>query len=323
VVEPRAVPELAAPDEVLIEVEACGICGTDLHIVEDPPGHPGAPGVVLGHEMVGRIVEIGPQVHDLAVGQRVVVSPNVNCGSCANCKAGMFSACERYSSIGIYRDGALAKVVSIPSKCCYEISESIPAPIAALTEPLSCVMNGIHQAQPLPGQIAVVYGAGAIGLLFLAVLTAAGVRCIVSEPSQARRTAAEEMGAFLTVDPQTESLAEVVKDATGDGADIAVDASGSRLGDAIAHTRAGGRILLFGFNTNAHPVIQQSWITRRELVIYGTWTGKFVFPDAIRLQESGLLDLTPLARAVYPLEEAEEAFEALRTGEAVKAILTP
>jgi threonine dehydrogenase-like Zn-dependent dehydrogenase len=323
VVEPRPVPELAAPDDVLIEVEACGICGTDLHIVEDPPGHPADQGVILGHEMVGHIIEIGPQVHDLAVGQRVVVSPNVSCGSCTNCKAGLFSACQRFSSIGIFRDGALAKVVSIPAKCCYEISESIPGPIAALTEPLSCVMNGIQQAQPIPGQIAVVYGAGAIGLLFASVLTAAGVRCIVSEPSEARRATASEMGAFLAVDPLNEDLAAVVKDITGDGVDIAVDAAGSRLADALVHTRAGGRILLFGFNTNAQPVIQQSRITRRELVIYGTWTGKFVFPDAIRLQESGLLNLTPLTRDVYSIEKAQEAFDALRAGTTVKVILTP
>jgi threonine dehydrogenase-like Zn-dependent dehydrogenase len=321
-VETRDLPSLAAADDVLIEVEACGICGTDLHIVEDPPGHPATIGVILGHELVGHIVETGPQVHDLGPGARVVVSPNVSCGSCANCKAGLYSACIRYSSIGIFRDGALARQVSVPARCCFEISEGIPAPIAALTEPLSCVMNGIRQAAAIPGQFAVIYGAGAIGLLFLAVLTAAGVRCIISEPAETRRTAALRMGAWQAVDPLSEDLGAVIATATGDGVDIAVDAAGGRLVDAIDHTRAGGRILLFGFNINAFPEVRQSQITRRELVIYGTWTGRFVFPDTIRLLESGLLDLTPLADDIYTLEDAPTAFQRLRSGASVKAIIT-
>jgi threonine dehydrogenase-like Zn-dependent dehydrogenase len=322
-IEQRPIPVLAGDDEVLVAVEACGICGTDLHILEDPPGHPADEGVVLGHELVGHVIESGALVLDLRTGDRVVVSPNVSCMNCGNCKAGLFSACTRFSSIGIFRDGALAEVVSVPARCCFTISEDIPAPIAALTEPLSCVMNGIRQASPIPGQYALIYGAGAIGLLFCAVLTAGGVRCIVSEPSSARRSTAITMGAWRAVDPIDEPLDEVVRTLTGDGVDIAVDAAGSRFADAIQHTRAGGKVLLFGFNTRAVPPIQQSWITRRELLIYGTWTGRFVFPDAVRLMESGLLDLRPLAEHVYPVIDAERAFATLRSGEATKVILVP
>jgi threonine dehydrogenase-like Zn-dependent dehydrogenase len=322
VIEDRAIPAVAA-DEVLLEVEACGICGTDLHIVEDPPGHPAAPGVILGHELVGHVVATGPQVYDLVEGARVVVSPNVSCWTCRNCKAGIFSACERFSSIGIFRDGALAEAVNVPARCCFEISEDVPASVAALTEPLSCVMNGVRQASPIPGEFALIYGAGAIGLLFLAVLTASGVRCIVSEPSPVRRATATQMGAHLTIDPMVSDFGADIAAVTRGGADIAIDAAGSRLADAIKHTRTGGRILLFGFNTNALPQIQQSEITRRELLIYGTWTGRFVFPDSIRLQESGLVDLTPLTKNIYHLEEAPAAFERLRSGDIVKAILTP
>lgn len=322
-VELRERPRLESEGDVLLEVEACGICGTDLHIVEDPPGHPADVGVVLGHEMVGRVVEVGGNVADLSVGVRVVLSPNVACGTCENCKAGLLSGCVRYSSVGIFRDGALARYVSVPAKCCFIISDEIPAAVAALTEPLSCVMNGIRQAKPIPGEYAVIYGAGAIGLLFTAVLRAAGVRCIVSEPSASRRAAATEMGAFHAVDPLTEDVAAVIAGITGSGVDIAVDAAGSRLGDAIVHSRVGARVLLFGFNTSALPVIQQSQITRLELVIFGTWTGRFIFPDAVRLMESGLLNLEPLTRDVFDLDDVEQAFAALRSGQTVKAILTP
>jgi threonine dehydrogenase-like Zn-dependent dehydrogenase len=322
-VERRPVPTLGGDDEVLIAVEACGICGTDLHIVEDPPGHPADEGVVLGHEFVGHVTDVGSHVQDLHVGDRVVVSPNVSCMDCDSCKAGLFSACVRFSSIGIFRDGALADLVSVPARCCFRISEDIPAPVAALTEPLSCVMNGIRQASPVPGQYALIYGAGAIGLLFCAVLTAAGVRCIVSEPSATRRGTATAMGAWHTIDPLHEPVDEIVRSLTGDGVDIAVDAAGSRFADAIQHARAGGKVLLFGFDTRAVPPIQQSRITRRELEIHGTWTGRFVFPDAIRLMESGLLHLAPLAEQVYSVVDVERAFEALRSGEATKVVLVP
>jgi threonine dehydrogenase-like Zn-dependent dehydrogenase len=306
---------------VLIEVEACGVCGTDLHIVENPPGHPATTGVVLGHEMVGTVVEAGVAASGVDIGTRVVVSPNVACHNCRSCRQGIVSACENFSSIGIFRDGALADVVSVPAAACYAISDDIPARIAALTEPLSCVLNGVSQARPMPGDVAVIYGAGAIGLLFLAVLVAGGVRCVVTEPARTRREIAAKMGAVSVVDPTTSDVSEALHRIAPDGADIAVDAVGTRLGEALRDTRPRGKILLFGFNTRARPLIPQSEITRRELVVFGTWVGDFTFPLAVRLQESGLLDLDPIVSHWLPLERTPEAFAALMTGAAVKAVL--
>jgi threonine dehydrogenase-like Zn-dependent dehydrogenase len=317
----RDTPALATPSDVLLAVEACGICGTDLHITEDPPGHPGVLGTVLGHEMVGRIRTVGPAAIGVQAGQRVVVAPNVSCHSCAACKEGLPSACEHFASIGIHRDGALADVVSVPAAACYPISDSVPARTAALTEPLSCILNGIMQARPIPGEVAIIYGAGAIGLLFLAVLTAGGVRCVVVEPSPTRRDTAAVMGAAITVDPTVTDVSTALATVAPDGADVVVDAVGTRLEDALVHARAKARILLFGFNTRSHSDIAQSTITRRELVIFGTWVGEHTFPAAIRLQESGLLDLAPIVSHWTPLESAPEAFAQLRSGQAVKVVL--
>jgi threonine dehydrogenase-like Zn-dependent dehydrogenase len=320
-VQRRPRPVLGSPSEVLVEVEACGICGTDLHIVENPPGHPATTGVVLGHEMVGRIVEAGAAAPGADVGTRVVVSPNVACHHCRSCRQGIVSACENFSSIGIFRDGGLADVVSVPAAACYAIGEDIPARTAALTEPLSCVLNGVSQARPMPGDVAVIYGAGAIGLLFLAVLVAGGVRCVVVEPSPSRRETAAKMGATGAIDPATAEVSSALHRIAPDGADVAVDAVGTRLGEAIRDTRPRGKILLFGFNTRARPEIFQSEITRRELVVFGTWVGDFTFPLAVRLQESGLLNLDPIVSHWLPLERTPEAFAALMTGAAVKAVL--
>jgi threonine dehydrogenase-like Zn-dependent dehydrogenase len=317
----RPRPGLASPSDVLVAVEACGVCGTDLHIVEDPPGHPATIGVVLGHEMVGRVVAVGPAATGVDVGTRVVVAPNVACHSCGTCKQGLISACENFSSIGIYRDGALADVVSVPAAGCHPISDRVPARIAALTEPLSCVLNGVLQARLIPGDVAVIYGAGAIGLLFTAVLTAAGVRCVVVEPAQSRRDTANEVGAFRTIDPTTAEVSTAIADIAPNGADLAVDAVGTRIADAIAHIRPRGKVLLFGFNSRSQSNIIQSVITRRELTVLGTWVGDFTFPPAIRLQESGLLNLDPIITHLLPLESAPEAFAELRSGRAVKAVL--
>lgn len=319
----RPVPQLATRSDVLIAVEACGICGTDLHLLSDPPRHPATPGVVLGHEIVGRVVEVGSETVGIPVGERVVVAPNTWCGSCQMCRAGVLSACLHSSTIGIFRDGGLADVASVPERACHPISKHLPAQIAALTEPLSCVMNGLHRARPLPGEVAVIYGAGAIGLLFLAVLRSAGVRCIVVEPAQLRRATAASMGALGVVHPDPAEVSAAVRAYSPEGADLAVDAVGNQVAAAIRDTRPRGRILLFGMDSGAKAEIEQYDLTRRELVIAGTYVGAFSFPAAVRLQEAGLLDLSPIVTHWLGLERVGEAINALRSGAAAKAVLYP
>jgi len=317
----RQMPTLSSPADALIRVEACGICGTDLHILEDPPGHPAAPGVVLGHELVGIVLELGPDALGLRVGDRVVVSPNLSCGSCPPCKRGLFSACEHFSTVGIFRDGGLADAVSVPAPACHIVSADLPRRIAALTEPLSCVLNGVMQAAPVPGQVAAVIGAGAIGLLFLAVLSAAGVRCVVVEPSAVRRDAAVRMGAWQALDPGNTDVATDLVTLTGDGVDLAVDAVGSQLSIALDVTRPRGRVLLFGMNTRARADIGQNLITRKELTVFGTYVGDFMFPAAIRLLESGVLDLEPVVSHWVPLDSLAAGLAALADGSAVKVVI--
>ena len=176
VVELEDVPEptVEADDDVIIEVEACGICGSDLQILNVPPGHPADVGVVMGHEFIGRVQAIGAGVAGLTVGQRVTVDPDPKCGVCGPCRAGRPASCENIAALGIFRDGALASHVKAPADAVFPISDAPPARVAALIEPLACVVNGVNKANPRPGESAIIFGAGAIGCLFLAMFKAAG-----------------------------------------------------------------------------------------------------------------------------------------------------
>src|SRR5439155_838056 len=130
-VEPHAEPTIARADEVIVEVEACGICGTDLQILNVPPGHPATPGVILGHEFIGRAVTIGPSVRDLRVGQRVVVDPDPKCGTCHACRTGRPANCTNVVALGSFADGALARFAKAPASSVYPIAETLAPPVAA------------------------------------------------------------------------------------------------------------------------------------------------------------------------------------------------
>ncbi len=309
------------PGEVLVEVEACGICGSDVQILNVPPGHPATPGIILGHEFVGHVVELGSGVQDVAVGSRVIVDPDPKCGACGPCRAGRPANCVNIVALGVYRDGALAKYATAPAAMCHPIAESVPANLAAMAEPLACVVNGTNKVAIRPGESAVVFGAGAIGCLFTAVLHASGAgRLIVVEPSPHRAPVARAVGANEVVTPDEWRANR--QDLVPGGADVVVDAVGSVLADCIDAAGMGGRIALFGMNQNARPPIHQVEITERSLAILGTYITSFTFPAAIRMIENGL-DLAPLVSSVLPLDRLAEGIEGIRSGTAVKVVMTP
>jgi threonine dehydrogenase-like Zn-dependent dehydrogenase len=318
----RPRPRVRRPAEVLIDVEACGICGTDLHILSRPPGHPCRLGVVLGHEFVGIVAEAGSDVKSLRPGDRVVVEPNVACGACRWCHRGLNSHCEHFTSHGIFIDGGLAPQVAVTARACHRIAHSVPAHLAALAEPLSCALNGSRLADTQPGETVVVVGAGPIGLLFCAVLDLAGATVVSVEPSPLRRSLALTMGAVAALDPDTEDVRARVLDFTGGfGADATIDAVGTQLGTCMDLVRKGGRIVLFGMDTQARGEISQSRITRDELQVLGAYVGRNVFPGAVRLLEQGRLDLEPMVTHRVHLDQLPSALERLRAGKAAKVIV--
>ena len=310
------------PDEVLVEVEACGICGSDVQIINVPPGHPSTPPVILGHEFVGWVRAVGTAVNDVPIGTRVVVDPDPKCGACESCRSGRPANCLNVVALGVHRDGALARYVTTPADTAYPISPDVSAEMASLVEPLACVVNGTNRAAVRPGESVVVFGAGAIGCLFIAVFRGSGAGTIVAvEPSPARADVARAVGADIVLAP--DEWAARRSEILPRGADVVVDAVGSVLPQAIDAAGMGARVVVFGMNGNARPPVHQIDIVQKGLSILGSYISNFTFPAAIRLVERGRLNLAPMITAVIPVDETLAGIERLRSGEAVKIVIKP
>ena len=323
-VENVPIPHVRNSDDVLLEVEAVGICGTDLHILDVPPGHPANLGVVLGHEYTGHVIEVGQSVRHFKPGDRVVVDPNLTCGLCDYCRRGMPHMCEEMTTLGIYIDGGLARYNVAPERALYMIPDEMPLEHAVLTESLSCVVHAVDRLKPQPGESAVVLGAGPIGLQFTQLLAAAGVKpLIVSEPAQFRREEALQNGAHHVADPTSAELSEIVKQETGIGADLVVDAVGTLIEQALTLARGGGRVMIFGQNQTYHASVKPYDISRHELTIMGSYIAPFCFPQAIKLLSRGLVRPETLITHRLGLGQIQEGLELLRKGEAAKVVIDP
>jgi len=327
-------PRLERESDVLIKVTGVGICGTDLHILQVPPAHPAKKGAILGHEFAGQVAEVGRQVLDFKPGDTVLVDPHAGCGRCRQCKRGYPDLCEELyilvegqwhpSTIGIFSDGAMTSYVVVPKQNLYRIDPKVPPHLAALAEPLACVVNATEKVRVQPGETAVVLGAGPIGLLFTSLFKASGAaKIIVSEFSEYRRKAARNCGASLVIDPNSENLEKVVASETNRGADIVVEAVGPMLDQTLSLARSSGKIIHFGHDELARPAIRVGEITRKELTIYGSFIGRFCFERVARIIESGVLPLDVIVSHRLPLSKVHEGLELLRQGNAIKVILHP
>jgi 2-desacetyl-2-hydroxyethyl bacteriochlorophyllide A dehydrogenase len=318
------VPQVRAPDDVLLAVRAVGICGTDVHILSVPPGHPASPGVILGHEYTAEVLQSGERVDHVAPADRVVIDPSVWCGSCAYCQRGLTNLCDRMKGIGIFRDGGLAAFSVVPARATYKIASKVAPEIAALAEPLADVISGVRKLQPTPGESALVLGAGPIGLLYTLLLRAAGTQpLIVAEISEYRAAHARACGADVVINPRHEDLAAAVRRVTGLGADMVADAVGSLLEESVRSVRKGGRIVLFGMNEHARSVLKQYDITKHEYQILGSYIARGTFPQAVSLLESGSIDFERLITHRLPLREVHRGIDLLRRGQALKIAVMP
>jgi len=317
------IPQIKNLDDVLLQVEAASICGTDIHILEVPPGHPANKGVILGHEYTGKILEIGDGVKDFKEGDRVVIDPNITCGSCTYCKMGLSNMCERMTTLGIFINGGFTEYNVAPAKALHKISPDVPAELAVFAEPLSCVINATQKLKIQPGESVVVLGAGPIGLLFTQMFKASGAgKIIVSEVSEYRSKYAKQSGATTVINPLKEDMEEVVKKETVTGVDIVVDAVGTLFKEAMKIVRRGGHILLFGQNYKAKAEITQNDITRNELTIFGNYIANFTFPLTVKIIESKILNLEKLITHRFPLKDIHKGIEAMRKQRAIKVVLT-
>lgn len=317
-------PRVTRDDDVLLRVRAVGICGSDLHILSVPPGHPATAGTILGHEYAAEVVEAGGAVTEFLPGDRVVVDPNLTCGLCPYCRMGRPNCCRNMTTLGVFIHGGMARLNVAPARALHKISREVPVEDAVLAEPLSCVVNGVRQLSPQVGESCLILGAGPIGLLFVALLKASGVRpIIVAEVVPYRARVARAVGADEVLDLRGRDLAAEVVRRSDVGVDMAVDAVGTQLVPALGSVRSGGRVLLFGVNTEAESTLHQYEITRNEKRIMGSFIAHYTFPAAIRVLEAGLIDAGRFITHRLGLREIHTGVEALRRGEGIKVVVTP
>jgi threonine dehydrogenase-like Zn-dependent dehydrogenase len=281
-------------------------------------------GVVLGHEFSGTVVDVGDEAV-IEPGTRVVVHPNIWCQTCWYCRSGHTNLCDRFVHIGSMRDGGAAEQCVVPERMVYPVAHDLPFELAALAEPLACVLNGTTQARVHPGQSVLVLGGGPIGLLYLVLFKAAGASpLIVTEPSPHRARWARELGADVVIDPRAADVGAAVRELTeGRGADVAVDSVGALLTEAVASVRKAGRVLVFGLNERVEAKVRPADLVYRELSIEGIYIARGTFPLALRLLHDNKLGFDRLVTHTLDLGQFDEAIELLRTGEAVKALVVP
>jgi L-iditol 2-dehydrogenase len=327
----------AGPGEVVIKVAACAVCGTDLRIFGGGKTRGVYPPRVLGHEIAGRVVAVGPgaeQYTDVVVGDRVTMPPGIPCLACRFCNTGHENLCQRRVALGYRFDGGFAEYMVVPAigvqrGLLNRIPDSLSDAEAALAEPLACVVNGQRKNQIKLDDVVLVIGAGPIGLMHLQLARLQGARkVLLSEPQAERRELAAELGATRTIDPTTEDLAAAVAEETeGVGADVVVAAIGvaGLVNTLLQVTRPGGRVNLFaGYGGTGEATIEANLIHYGELVVTGTNAcTREDFRQALHLLSSGQFRAGPLVTHRFPLEQIAEAFETTRSGAGLRVVVEP
>jgi L-iditol 2-dehydrogenase len=331
-VEMRDVPEPKIKhDEVLIEVKAVSVCGSDLHIYHD--SHPYWPPVTLGHELSGVIAEVGNEVKGWRVGDRIVTETRTgSCGVCYICQSGFPQACEQKRPYGIGVNGAYAKYVAGPARLLHHLPDKISFEAGALMEPIAvCITSIIERSQLQAGESVVITGPGPIGLISLAITKAAGVKMVGvtgrTVDEGVRFEKAKELGADFIINVDKEDPIQRVLNLTdGLGVDILIEGSGGgkAIYQAFEMVRRFGRICAIGISGKEEVSIPYDRgifkALRYDFCFSSSWTS---WEKAIALIEKGLLPAEKLITHKLPLEKWEEAFHLLENLQAAKVILIP
>jgi threonine dehydrogenase-like Zn-dependent dehydrogenase len=327
-VREKSVPQIAKPDEVLLQVRACGVCGSDIHFYEtDGDGYMYYPGltrfpVTTGHEFSARVVEVGKEVKDLKVGDPVTVEEMIWCGYCTPCRNGFPNHCANLEELGFTIDGAFAQYLVVGAKYCWKVDgilerfgEELGYDVAALSEPSSVSYNAMFSRAGgfKPGAYVCVFGAGPIGLAGIGLAEAAGAGKIVAfEVSPQRRELARKVGADAAYDPREVKVHEVLLDISkGEGFDFFFEAAGVPeivLPEAEKCLAVNAKVVLVGRAAQRVPMYLENFQVRRSQ-FYGSQghSGDANFPSVIRLVAGGRLDLSPIITARYNLDQVVTA----------------
>lgn len=323
------IPEVG-PDEVLIEVRATSICGTDLHIYEWNPWAADhvSPPITVGHELTGVVVDRGANVSDPEIGQLVSVESHVICNTCAWCRTGQGHLCPKTEILGVHRDGVYAEYVVVPAQNAWPDPPDMPLSVASLQENFG---NAVHTTTvpAVAGRKVLVTGSGPVGVMAIAVAKALGARAVyATDVSDYRLDLAMTMGADLTFNPLRDDIAALVAEITdGEGVDVLLEMSGapSALEAGFAALKPGGEAALLGLTSQKFPFDIDDNIIFKGATVHGIvgrrlWQTWFEMRGLIR---SGAVDLAPVITHRFGLDDYTKAFELMQSGECGKVIMFP
>lgn len=321
---PRCVEIAELPDptpavgDVVIEVAASGICGTDLEIFEGE--YRASLPVIPGHEFSGTVVAVGGEVRDLRVGDRVAADPNLPCLRCRYCHEGRVNLCDNYAAFGVTMNGGSAQYVSVPEHLCVVLPEALDLEHAALIEPLSCALHAWDLIGPQAGKSTAIYGSGTMGLMMLQLAKAFGIADVdMIDVNPLKLEAARDLGARSTVTDATEAMPER-------GWDLVIDATGAApaIADGLGRVAKGGTYLQFGVAGHDVKVeINPYLIYEHELRIIGAVCPLNSFARSAELLSNGTVDPRPLISDTFAVADYSDAMAKFSSGQSRKVMVVP
>jgi L-iditol 2-dehydrogenase len=326
---PVPVPE---PFDVLVQVAACGICGSDVHGYDGTSGRR-IPPLVMGHEAAGIVAGVGSEVSGLDVGDRVTFDSTVYCGACAFCRKGEMNLCDDRQVVGVScgdysRAGAFAEYVVVPARIVYKLPDNLAFAEAAMLEAVSVALHAVAVSKLEGGEIALVIGAGMIGLLTLQAARAAGCsQVLIADIDRTRLQSAAGLGADRTILASgTELTQEILRLTEGRGVDVVLEAVGRNetVAAAIDCVRKGGTVTLIG-NITPQVNLPLQKVVSRQIRLQGSCASCGEYPQAMELMAAGTIRVGPLITAVAPLSDGPAWFDRLHSGEPnlMKVVLDP
>jgi len=321
-----------APDEVLVRVQSCGICGSDVHGYDGSSGRR-IPPLVMGHEASGVVAEVGSSVQSLKEGERITFDSTVYCGDCWFCRRGLVNLCEGRQVLGVScddyrRHGAFAEYVVVPERISYRIPPPLTFDQAAMVEAVSVAVHAVGRTDSCPRETVVVVGSGMIGLLVLQVARAKECKCIVAvDIADDRLELARGFGADLTLNADRDDVDSAIRDLThGRGADVAFEVVGftPTIRTGIGALRKGGTIVLVG-NLQPEVEIPLQTVVAGQMSLLGSCASSGEYPESLDLIADGKVDVDTFISATAPLSEGPDWFRRLYAGESglMKVILNP
>lgn len=305
------------PGDIVVKVEAAGICGTDRHLFKGE--FPSVAGTTLGHEFCGIVVDAG--MSGLSIGTRVTCDPNTWCGSCFQCQRGRVNLCSNNIATGIGRDGGFAQYCAFPAHKAHVLPDELDPLFGAVCEPLACTLHGMDIGKASAGERVLVIGGGVIGLLAVQLARLAGSKVMLLTRTASKQELGRALGAGLIAGSEAE-----VREQWPEGADLVVECAGVDATVAMSPrlARAGGRVVVLGVLPDGAKVsIEPFDLLFREVQMHFSFLNPFTHARAARMIADGIIDVAPLITRTISLHEAPDVIANPATGGEVRAIVVP